>query len=168
MPEAAWDDAKSALVATGDAEALAQWVAPAPQGQLQALQPHIDAHFDGATLRDIFATLQLDDSDFARDALKAITRNAPLAMECALQVIRRLRSADSIRQALDMEFRYTYRAVAQGDFIEGIRAAIIDRDRNPKWAHAGPDKVPPVEIANMLTPLKEKALNWTTHKETTP
>jgi enoyl-CoA hydratase len=40
-----------------------------------------------------------------------------------------------------------------GDFIEGIRAAIIDKDRAPKWRHDGPLAVPAVDVANMLRPL---------------
>ena len=161
IPEANWEDVKAALVANGVSDtSFGAWTATPKGGTLEALQPLIDDHFSGARLRDICTTLRLDDSDFAATALKAIGRNAPLAMECTLQIVRRLRSADSIRQALDMEFRYTFRAVAQGDFIEGIRAAIIDRDRNPQWAHKAPNAVPAVEVANMLIPLKEDALNW--------
>jgi enoyl-CoA hydratase len=46
-----------------------------------------------------------------------------------------------------------------GDFIEGIRAAIIDKDRCPKWQFAGLD-VPSVAVSRMLMPLGEAALNF--------
>lgn len=157
VPEAGWPVLKSRMVKTGEVPQLAT---DAPAGDLQALQPEIDRHFAGETLGDIVRSLKTDDGDFAQRALKALNRNAPLAMACTIEIVRRLRSANSIRQALDQEFRYTYRAVDQGDFIEGIRAAIIDRDRNPVWAHDGPEAVTEMEVSQMLRPLGEDALNW--------
>jgi len=61
---------------------------------------------------------------------------------------------------LDQEFRYTYRCVAQGDFIEGIRAAIIDRDRAPKWQHKSWDSVTPADVSKMTEDLGNEALQW--------
>lgn len=156
-PEATWPDLKAAMIATG---ALPDLTGAAPSGSLEAVTPDINRHFAGETLGDIARSLRADDSPFAAAALKSLTRNAPLAMGCAMAIIRRLRSANSIRQALDQEFRYTHRAVAQGDFIEGIRAAIIDRDRSPKWAHATLEDVTDIEITKMLMPLGDAALNW--------
>ncbi|WP_298290776.1 enoyl-CoA hydratase/isomerase family protein [uncultured Litoreibacter sp.] len=160
VPQDQWPTLVSKICATGDATLVEAAASPPPEGTLATLQPDIDTHFKGEDLGDIQRNLRAASDPFAEQALKAITRNAPLAMACTLQIVRRLRSATSIRQALDMEFRYTYRAMEQGDFIEGIRAAIIDRDRQPNWAHAAPDQVPPVDVANMLKPLKDAALNW--------
>ncbi|SFR48231.1 enoyl-CoA hydratase/isomerase family protein [Litoreibacter janthinus] len=156
-PEAVWPDLKAQMILTGE---IPQIGGPAPAGVLQARLEDIDRHFAGETLGDIVRSLKADDGEFAQTALKALNRNAPLAMACAMAIVRRLRSASSIRQALDQEFRYTYRSVAQGDFIEGIRAAIIDRDRSPKWAHDGPEAVKEIDVSQMLMPLGAHALNW--------
>ena len=156
-PEAEWDGLKAHMIATGKIPSLD---ATAPDGTLEALRPQIDHHFGGETLADILRSLATEDTDFTAKALKVLHRNAPLAMACAVEITHRLRGAQSIRQALDQEFRYTYRAVAQGDFVEGIRAAIIDRDRAPKWAHAAPQDVTDMLVAQMLLPLGKDALNW--------
>jgi enoyl-CoA hydratase/carnithine racemase len=156
-PEADWPALKAQMIETGKLPALDT---PAPDGTLKATLHDINRHFAGETLGDIARSLKGDDSDFAQGALKALNRNAPLAMACAMTIVRRLRSAHSVRRALDQEFRYTYRAVAQGDFIEGIRAAIIDRDRSPKWAHDGPEAVADMDVSHMLMPLGAEALNW--------
>ena len=66
----------------------------------------------------------------------------------------------TIRRALDMEYRFTFRAMEHADFIEGIRAAIIDKDRNPHWRHAGPDAVRTEDIDRMLNPLGADALSF--------
>jgi enoyl-CoA hydratase/carnithine racemase len=158
IPEANWDAIKSELMNTGDVSAIRPH--PVAGGTLEALQPEIDRHFCGETLSDIVKNLRSEDTDFTASALKALNRNAPLAMACAVQIVRRLRSANSVRQALEMEYRYTYRAMAQGDFIEGIRAAIIDKDRNPKWAHPAPDAVPDIDVVTMIKPLGAEKLTW--------
>ena len=94
------------------------------------------------------------------NAAKLMNRNAPLAMSVATEIIHRVRDGQRIENALDQEFRYTYRCVAQGDFIEGIRAAIIDRDRNPAWKHQTWADVPGSEVLAMTLPLGKDALQW--------
>ncbi len=160
--EEKWPDVIRALSETGDLSAVEAAATQAPEGKLEQIQPQVDQHFRGEDLGDIFRSLCADESAFSANALKALNHNAPLAMACTIQIVRRLRSAVSLRQALDMEFRYTFRAMEQGDFIEGIRAAIIDRDKSPNWAHGGPDQVPGIDVMKMLLPLKEDALNWET------
>ena len=160
IPEAQWSDLKADLVANGNVAAVDAANEAPPPGRLAELQAEIDHHFAGATLGDVLRSLKNADSDFAGDTLKSMSRNAPLAMACALQIVRRLNSASSIRHALDQEFRYTHRAVEQGDFIEGIRAAIIDKDRDPAWAHEEMEAVSNAEVSQMLMPLRGASLNW--------
>ena len=57
-----------------------------------------------------------------------------------------------------MEFRFTYRSMDMGDFLEGVRAQIIDKDRNPTWKHGSPAEVTSLEITQMLLPLGDDAL----------
>ena len=157
IPEADWSDLKTRLVA-GDLDAIA--FRDPPRGPLPGMMSAIKTHFGGETLGDIYRSLIQDEDDFAQDTLKALRRNAPLAMACCVQIVRRLRSTDSIRQTLDQEFRYTHRAVEQGDFLEGVRAAIIDKDRHPKWRHSGPQAVDSSDVSRMLMPLGAHKLDW--------
>lgn len=62
--------------------------------------------------------------------------------------------------ALTREYRFSARACSHGDMLEGIRAAIIDKDRNPQWQGAL-DRVPEAEIAAMLAPLGDGELRLT-------
>lgn len=158
LPEAAWPALKAQLIEDGEADAI-KGDTP-PEGKLPALRKEIDLHFAGETLRDIFRNLQSEDTAFTQTTLKTLSRNAPLAMACCVQIVRRLRSAASIRQALDQEYRYSFRSLEQGDFIEGIRAAIIDRDRNPQWSHRTIDAVTGLDVAQMLMPLGADGLKW--------
>ena len=160
VPQADWPALIAALEETGDVTALEQAVQDTPDAPLLALQPEIDKHFAGEALSDIVNSLSQDDSDFAKDALKRLSRNAPLSMACTIEAIHRLRGQNlTMRKALDMEYRFTYRSMEHGDFIEGIRAQIIDKDRNPKWQHEL-KAVPPVDVSKMLIPLGKNGLTF--------
>ncbi|WP_224823807.1 enoyl-CoA hydratase/isomerase family protein [Cognatishimia sp. MH4019] len=157
LPENGWDDLKSELAETGDWARVDALAETAPDAPLSTLQPDIDRHFGGETLADILRSLNAEDTDFTSETLKKLGRNAPLSMACAVEMIHRLRNTDSIERALELEYRFTHRAMEHGDFIEGIRAAIIDKDRNPKWRHSLGDPLD-VDMSKMLRPLGADAL----------
>mmetsp|Transcript_18094 Transcript_18094/g.27951 ORF Transcript_18094/g.27951 Transcript_18094/m.27951 type:complete len:639 (-) Transcript_18094:4917-6833(-) len=159
IPEENWEAVKSGLIETGVTDGfLAQWYQTPPPGPVEAAQPDIDRHFHGAGLGDILTTLRAEDSDFARDTLKRMGRNSPLSMACAIETLHRLRGPSiSLEKALDLEYRFTARAMEHGDFLEGIRAAIIDKDRTPKWQFAD-QNVPVMAVSKMLMPLGKMAL----------
>ncbi len=158
IPKLKWDEMRAALVESGDPGVI-DGVSETPlEGDLRAQQAEIDAHFGGEGLHDILNSLRASDSDFASGALKAIGRGSPLSMACAVEMIHRLRGPGAdIGRALGLEYRFTYRAMETGDFLEGIRAAIIDRDRNPQWKH-GLDALPGYAVSQMLMPLGPDAL----------
>jgi enoyl-CoA hydratase len=164
LPEPTWDDAKSTLMTSGDLRALAGMSAPAPV--LGAHQGLIDHAFAAPDLAGAQARLASDGSDFARATLDQMARNAPLSMATTLAMLRNLGTGASLRDALIQENRVTWRAMALPDFVEGIRAAIIDKDRNPTWAHASADTVTQDEIAALLAPLGADDLTFDTNRGT--
>ncbi|MBE0413328.1 enoyl-CoA hydratase/isomerase family protein [Yoonia sp.] len=160
IPERDWGALKSALAQTGDVSAVTATAHPAPASRLHDWQAGIDAVFCHPTLADIYAAMPDTPGPAVAHARKLMDRNAPLAMAVASRIIKSVRAAPHIRTALDHEFRYTFRSAEQGDFIEGIRAAIIDRDRSPHWQHKTWQDVPETEILRMTAPLGDDALQW--------
>jgi hypothetical protein len=71
------------------------------------------------------------------DSQKSIRAARRCQLNCTLNWCGGHGKADDIRAALRQEYRFTSRSASEGDFVEGIRAAIIDKDRNPRWRHAG-------------------------------
>ena len=157
VPEDAWQVLKVQLCESGDVGVIAGFTTSAPPGTLPALRAEIDAVFGAA---DVFAALQAAETELATGAAKKIGRNAPLALRVTIDLIRAVRKDPTIETALDHEFRYTFRAAEYGDFIEGIRAAIIDRDRTPRWRHADVAAVPAADVAQMTAELGADALHW--------
>jgi enoyl-CoA hydratase len=159
VPEDTWDALKVQLCENGNTGLIADFSGNPPDSPLRTQQTDIDEIF---AKDDIFLACASAKTDLAIRAAKAMSRNAPLAMQVALRLIRSVRAEPTIENALDQEFRYTYRSAQFGDFIEGIRAAIIDRDRSPKWQHLSIADVPDADIARMRAPLGDHALNWET------
>jgi 3-hydroxyisobutyrate dehydrogenase len=153
VPEADWETVKAKLCAEGALHALRGATRPAPPSRLHQDQDRIDALFSGSTLKDIAETLGAATDQFAQDAFEKMARNAPLSLACTVEILHRLRGENgTMRDALQMEYCFTSRAMEHGDFIEGIRAAIIDKDKSPKWAH-DLTGVPDADVAAMLQPV---------------
>jgi enoyl-CoA hydratase len=85
-------------------------------------------------------------------------KKSPLSMACTVELVHRARLRDTIENALEQEYRFTSRAVEKADFLEGVRAQIIDKDRNPNWMHSSARDVPPAMVASLLLPLGPRAL----------
>ena len=157
LPMQSWNLQIAELCKTGDLTSLQAAACPAPEGLLPSLQPAVDRHFSAATLPLIRASLAAEDSDFARETLKALDRGAPQAQALTLAMQQILGPAPDLKTALELEYRVTYRAQAATDFLEGIRAMIVDKDRSPRWRHSAD----PAEIAALLAPLGPETLEFT-------
>ncbi len=149
IPQAEWETVQARLCATGEVGTLPRHAAP--QSPIMADQARIDALFRGADVPAIMAVLADDDSVLAQAGLKAMRRNSPLSMACTLAMLRP--APGSLRDALVQEFRWTWRAMDRGDFLEGVRAQLVDKNRNPRWQHAAAAEVTTAEVSAMLAPL---------------
>lgn len=160
IPELEWSALITQLEETGDADLVGQAARPAPASPLQAAQTDIDTVFAGDTLHDLMGNIPADPSPVVAQALKLMGRNSPLSMACALATIHRVRAANTIYDALNHEYRFTWRSTEDGEFIEGIRAAIIDKDRNPQWRHASWKDVTQAEVDAMTAPIPGVTLDF--------
>ncbi|MBV0911521.1 enoyl-CoA hydratase/isomerase family protein [Anianabacter salinae] len=160
IPEDRWPDLIARLSEAGDTALLQDAAAPDGDSRLAEAQSWIDAHFD-RPVAEAIALLATEDHPLAAPALKALQRNSPLSMAATRTLIARAaEDTTSIRHALTNEYRATWRAIETGDFLEGVRAQIIDKDRTPRWQHAAPGDVADADVAAMLAPLGDNDLNW--------
>ena len=160
IPIAQWSDLIEMLEASGDAELLKTHAATPPESNLEQCQSDIDALFGGESLGDILNALHHSDLPLSTEARKLMDRNSPLSMACTVEILHRLRGPSlTQRKALELEYRYTFRAMEHGDFLEGIRAQIIDKDRTPRWQFDD-QTVPVVAVSKMLQPLGKDILTF--------
>ncbi len=159
VPQEHWPALIEKLEATGDVGAVAGMAATPPEGALEAARAEIDALFAGS-VTEIEAALAAAEGPLAERARKGFAEGSPLSVACTLANIRAVRAAGGgIREALTREFRFTWRAADKGDFLEGIRAKVIDKCGDPQWQHADLAAVTEAEVAAMLAPLGDNELN---------
>ncbi|TNH40895.1 enoyl-CoA hydratase/isomerase family protein [Paracoccus haeundaensis] len=150
IPEADWPGLIAMLEDSGDVTGLRGHPAPAATLDRRDLSA-----FGGRTLADITAALQEAGDD---ESLEALRRNSPLSMAAGLAMVRAARGDDCMQQSLSREYRFTARATAESDFLEGVRAQIIDKDRKPVWRRDASDDT----LRAMLAPLGDDELQWET------
>ncbi len=99
------------------------------------IAPHrakIDHYFGHMRIEDIIADLQKDDSGWAQETLAAMYAMSPTSLKIALKQIR-MGAGMPFAQVMTMEYRLSQACMKRPDFYEGIRAALIDKDRKPQW-----------------------------------
>jgi len=117
-------------------------------GPVAARQAGIDALFAFDRMEDILAALRADNSEFAQATLKTLAEKSPRGMVVALKLLRLARKAASLEECLVREYRAALEVFRSDDFREGVRAAVIDKDRASRrsrprwWRHTLPPSAP--------------------------
>lgn len=113
----------------------------------------IEGAFAAPDVRAILGLLDRDGSDFARETLAALRRNAPSSLVLALHLLRQGASSACLEECLDREFSANALILRGADFYEGIRAAVIAKDRAPRWQPPSLAEVDDAALIAGLTPL---------------
>ncbi|RJE79970.1 enoyl-CoA hydratase/isomerase family protein [Paracoccus sp. JM45] len=148
LPEDQWPALIDALQDSGDISLINGTDAPAA-----ALQGRDLSAFGGRHVADILDALRVAGDS---DSLKALERNSPLSMAAALIMVRAARGDLRIQESLGREYRFTARATEHSDFLEGVRAQIIDKDRSPRWAADASTQA----VQDILASLGPEEMTW--------
>jgi enoyl-CoA hydratase len=116
-------------------------------GPVAAIQSRIDGWFAYDRMEDIFAALHRDGSELAQSTLKTLNEKSPRGMVVTLELLRLARKSSSLEECLVREYRAALEVFASDDFREGVRAAVIDKDRHPKWSPPRIEDVTPEMLA---------------------
>jgi enoyl-CoA hydratase len=93
------------------------------------------------TIEAIAACLAARPEAAAQAAAAELARKSPTSLKVTLRALREAPALGSLDAALEREFRLVLHALALPDFREGVRAAVVDKDRNPSWSPARLDQV---------------------------
>ena len=148
LPDDRWPALIDALQDSGDIALIKGTEAPAA-----ALQGRDLSAFGGRHVADILDALRIAGDS---ESLKTLERNSPLSMAAALVMVRAARGDLRIQESLSREYRFTARATQHSDFLEGVRAQIIDKDRSPKWAAEATTQA----VQDVLAPLGPDEMTW--------
>jgi enoyl-CoA hydratase len=129
-------------------------------GPVAALRPQLDRWFAHDRMQDIVAALQQDGSELARSTLKILNEKSPRGMVVALKLLRLARASSSLEECLVREYRAALEVFASDDFREGVRAAVIDKDRNPRWSPPRIEDVTPAMVARYFAEIGADELKF--------
>lgn len=159
VPEGALERLKSDLSALGtdaghkDVSTLIAAHAAEPASTLDEEQrATIERAFTRDSMDAILLALVADGSDFALSTRQTLLSKSPTSLKVTLELYRQGRDANDLRSCLEREFAVTAGMIAGHDFYEGVRAAIIDKDRNPRWSPADLSGVTPEMVADYFVP----------------
>lgn len=114
-------------------EAIERFSTTAPSN-IDEILPQIDKCFDADSVEEIYENLHFDGSDWAMNTIRTLNKMAPTSLKiCHRQL--KLGKDLPLRECLKMEQRLTVNIFLHlhENFMEGIRAVIIDKDFKPKW-----------------------------------
>ena len=105
---------------------------PTTDALLPYAAPHLRA-FEADSVFGVVAELADDDSDWAEEAMQALKAASPSAVMWSFELIRR-GAGRTLEECLQAELAMTRRATRHPDFLEGVRAMVVDKDRTPRWS----------------------------------
>lgn len=167
VPAAKWPELREALTRVRQGATAADvtklingFTTGETAGPVAAKEPVIDALFGFDRMEDIFAALKRDGSEFALATLKTLNEKSPRGMVVTLKLLRLARSASSLEECLVREYRAALEVFRSDDFREGVRAAVIDKDRNPTWSPPRIEDVTPDMLAPYLAEIGADELKF--------
>lgn len=121
----------------------------------------IDECYVGDDAATIIAALERHDDSRARETAELIRSRSPLSVCVTLEAIRRAAEMTDVDTALAQDLVLASHFVHNPDFVEGVRAQIVDKDRNPKWRHGRIEDVTRDEVLAYFTPrAQERTAGW--------
>ena len=85
-------------------------------------------------------------------------RRSPLSIAVTLEALRRAAGVESLPDLLPQELGLAVRLATGPDFAEGVRAQLVDRDRDPHWSHDRIEDVTRAEVLSYFEPLPDTNL----------
>lgn len=146
----------NALATTEAGEAVMLLAEEPGESPLRAARSWIDSAFAADSVTDVITRLRVSGIAEAGQAAESMIAKSPTALAVTRESLRRAAQLSSLEEALDQEYRVSLRMLKAHDFTEGVRAQVIDKDRNPRWEPAG--DVDAADVTAFFDPLDVREL----------
>ncbi|NEA51716.1 enoyl-CoA hydratase/isomerase family protein [Streptomyces sp. SID10815] len=139
-------------------DALERHVQQPAEGELAARREWIDACYAADTVEEIVDRLRDCGEPAAEQTAKTLLTRSPTSLKVTLAALRRARRLGSLERVLDQEYRVSCACLRGPDLVEGIRAQVIDKDRDPHWSPQTLAEVPEADVERFFAPLGDREL----------
>ncbi len=121
--------------------------------KLTTVRAAIEHHFAHASVAEIIASLESETDptiqQWSKELVATLKTRSPLAMATTLEMLRRGKHL-SLADCFRMEYHLGTQWFSKGDFMEGVRALIIDKDKNPQWQPATIEALDPAKLDDLF------------------
>jgi enoyl-CoA hydratase len=159
MSSARIPDLLQALEESDVDAAIARFLETPPLGHLAEQLEWINACYAAETVEEILAQLHAVGGE-AEAAAGLIEGKSPLALKLTLRALRTAATLQSLEAVLKQEYRLSSASLRSHDLLEGIRAQIIDKDRNPRWSPPTLNEVTDDMVAAFFEPTDAPGLSF--------
>ncbi len=162
LTSAALDEAKTRIAADPQhiAAILDDLSETPPEARLLVHREQIDRLFASDKLEEIVTAIESDGGEWATAQLATIGGKSPQAMKVSLKLLLDGKTMPTFEDEMRQEFAVASHIVQRHDFIEGVRALIVDKDNAPRWNPATIDGVSDHLIDQIFAPLPDDQA-WT-------
>jgi enoyl-CoA hydratase len=131
---------------------LAHYALPRGPAPIDEHRKIIDTAMARESALDIVSAFERDSSEFSQGVARTLHTKSPTSLKLTLRLLREAKASTSLRQCLVREYGAALEIFINHDFPEGIRAAVIDKDRSPKWSPPRLEDVTPAMIDAYFVP----------------
>jgi enoyl-CoA hydratase len=162
IPSFALDDVKARILADPRhvGQILDDSTAPSPEAKIQAHLPDIDRLFASDDYEEILTALEEERSEWAEAQLATLAAKSPQACKVSLRILYEGARVQDFMHEMRTEYAVATRVVQRHDFVEGVRALLIDKDNQPRWEPATPQGVTQHLLDTIFAPMPEGE-EWT-------
>jgi len=156
------DEAKARITAapTEIEDILGELAAPVPEAKIVAQEEDINRLFEADRLEDIYAVLESEGGTWGAATLATLRTKSPQTMKVSLRLLAEGRQMVDFAAEMAQEYAVGSRVVVRHDFLEGVRAVIVDKDNAPVWNPDSPEGVTDELIDAIFAPLPPEEA-WT-------
>jgi len=155
VPGERLDELKQALIANpAEIDRLvAEFAEAPPEARIIGNRNKIDRLFAADRYEDVLAALKADGSEWAQKELATLATKSPQTCKVSLRLLAQGRDHVDFAEEMKVEYRVAAHICQRHDFIEGVRALIIDKDNSPKWDPPTPEGITDHLLDQIFAPL---------------
>ena len=142
------------------AGSIGSFTATSPDARIAENVIPIARLFAADRLEEVIATLEAEDTPWADTELATIKSKSPLSCKVSLRLLAEGARRASFEDEMRAEYALATHVVRTHDFVEGVRALLIDKTGDPQWLPSTPEEVPDEMLDQLFAPLPQGE-QWT-------